>query len=79
MLCMTLYVSLAFAMADEKIMISARLPVSLVARVDFVARNTDDGPVKNRSTAMQAAVETWLQSEETKLEARGLLQKKARS
>lgn len=57
--------------------ISARLPASLVARADFVARNTD-GEVRNRSAALQAALETWLPGEEDKLRELGLLAKKAR-
>jgi Arc/MetJ-type ribon-helix-helix transcriptional regulator len=39
-------------------MISARLPSELVARVDFVTRN--NGDVRNRSTALRAALEDWL-------------------
>lgn len=58
--------------------ISARLPASLVARADYVARN-NDGAIKNRSGALQAALETWLPGQEKRLEELGvLIPKKAR-
>lgn len=57
--------------------ISARLPASLVARADYVARNTS-GDVKNRSTALQAALEAWLPGQEDQLVQLGVLQKKTR-
>jgi Arc/MetJ-type ribon-helix-helix transcriptional regulator len=50
-------------------MVSVRLPASLVARVDFVVKNTD-GDLKNRSVALQAALETWLPGQEQLLEKR---------
>lgn len=66
-------------MPDErKIMISVRLPPALVARVDFVARNTDSGPVENRSSAVRAAIESWLPAQEDRLEKAGVIQKKTR-
>jgi len=66
-------------MAPERktVMISARLPASLVARADFIARNTD-GDIKNRSVALQAALEAWLPEQELRLEKLGVLPKKAR-
>ncbi len=48
-------------------MISVRLPAALVARADFVARNTD-GEIKNRSLAVLAALEDWLPKQEQRLE-----------
>lgn len=57
--------------------ISARLPATLVARADFVTRNTD-GDIDNRSRALQAALETWLPGQEAKLEQLGVLPKKTR-
>lgn len=58
-------------------MVSARLPASLVDRADYVARNTT-GPVKNRSLALQAALEAWLPGQELELTRLGILEKKAR-
>ena len=49
-------------------MISLRLPASLVARLDYVARNTDAEDVKNRSTAVQLAIESWLPGQEKRVE-----------
>lgn len=54
----------------------ARLPGSLVARVDFVHRNTDL-PIKNRSQAIQKAIETWLPEQEKRLVSLGLTPPKA--
>jgi Arc/MetJ-type ribon-helix-helix transcriptional regulator len=65
-------------MTEKKTMISARLPAPLIARMDFVARNIDGDTVRNRSTAVQAAIEAWLPSQERRLEELGLLTKKAR-
>jgi hypothetical protein len=50
-------------------MVSARLPASLVARVDFVAKNTE-GDIRSRSAALQAALEAWLPEQERTLEKR---------
>jgi Arc/MetJ-type ribon-helix-helix transcriptional regulator len=60
----------------KEIMVSARLPPSMVNRVDYVVRNAED--CRNRSEAVYEALELWLVQEEMKLEARGILQKKAR-
>ena len=65
-------------MSEQSKMISVRLPKELVARVDFVARNAP-GPVKNRSTAVLAALKEWLSGQEKGLADLGLLPKKARS
>jgi hypothetical protein len=62
----------------KTLMISARLPAALVTRVDFVARNTDAEAVKNRSTAVLAAIEAWLPVQERRLEDLGILPKKNR-
>lgn len=61
----------------KTVMVSVRLPASLAARADFVARNTD-GDIKSRSAALQAALEAWLPEQETKLEKLGVIPKKAR-
>lgn len=61
----------------KAVMVSVRLPASLVARADFIARNTD-GDIKSRSAALQAALEGWLPEQERKLETLGVLPKKAR-
>jgi hypothetical protein len=62
---------------ERKIMISARVPASLVARLDFVVRNTEGDATRNRSVTLQLALETWLEDEEARLEARGVRSKKA--
>lgn len=51
----------------KSVMISARVPSSLVERADFVARNIDNDTVKNRSAAVQAALESWLPEQEERL------------
>jgi predicted DNA-binding protein len=67
-------------MASERkaTMISARVPAATVERLDFVARNTENTAVKNRSTAMLQAIETWLTAQEDRLRELGVLPKKAR-
>lgn len=60
----------------KTVMVSARLPAALVARADFVARNTD-GDIKNRSAALQAALEEWLPEQEQRLVELGVITKKA--
>ena len=62
---------------ERKIMISARVPAALVARLDFVVRNTEGDATRNRSVTLQLALETFLEDEEGRLEARGVLSKKA--
>lgn len=65
----------------KTVMVSARLPASLVARVDFIAKNTE-GDIRSRSAALQTALEAWLPAQETTLEKRleqlGAPSKKAR-
>jgi metal-responsive CopG/Arc/MetJ family transcriptional regulator len=63
---------------ERKTMVSARLPAALVARVDFVARNIDNDDVKNRSVAIEIALQEWLPKQEQRLEQLGILPKKAR-
>lgn len=58
-------------------MVSVRLPAALVARADYIARNTD-GEIKNRSAALRVALETWLPGQEERLVQLGVLSKKAR-
>lgn len=67
-------------MASERktYMVSARLSASLVARIDYAVRNVTDEAIRNRSTAVQAALETWLTAQEKELETLGVLPKKAR-
>lgn len=67
-------------MSEERksIMVSARLPAALVARVDFIVRNSEPELVRNRSTAVELALLAWLPDEETRLEKLGVLAKKAR-
>jgi metal-responsive CopG/Arc/MetJ family transcriptional regulator len=62
----------------KSIMISTRVPAELLARVDYVVRNSEPETVKNRSTAVLAALLTWLPNEETRLTNLGVLQKKTR-
>lgn len=57
------------AIERKTVMVSARLPASLVARVDFLTRNTEGG-IYNRSVAVQTALESWLPNEEKTLERR---------
>lgn len=59
-------------MANERKMISVRLPVALRDRVDFVARNNDSETIKDRSSAIIAAVEGWLPGQEDEIRARGV-------
>lgn len=59
-------------------MISARVPAALVVRLDYVARNTENTAVKNRSTAVLAALETWLAAQEQRLVDLGVISKKTR-
>jgi Arc/MetJ-type ribon-helix-helix transcriptional regulator len=59
-------------------MVSARVPKDLVSRVDFVARNIDSDVIKNRSAAVQAALEAWLPGQEDRLRDLGILPKKIR-
>ncbi len=61
----------------KNIMVSVRLPAALVARADFVARNTD-GDIKSRSAALHAALEGWLPGQESRLMELGVLAKKTR-
>lgn len=63
---------------ERKTMVSARLPAGLVTRLDFVARNTDTEGVKNRSTAVLVALESWLIGQEQRLETLGVIPKKSR-
>lgn len=58
-------------------MVSARLPETLVERVDFIVRNVDTHPY-NRSAAVQLALEAWLPAQEQRLTELGILQKKTR-
>lgn len=58
--------------------IIARVPAGLLARVDFVVRNTESKTVKNRSAAVVTALETWLAGWERELEQLGVLPKKTR-
>ncbi len=55
-------------MATERksTMISARLPAALVARVDYVTRNTE-GHETNRSKVILAALDDWLPARETEI------------
>lgn len=58
--------------------VSARLPADLMARVDFVVRNSDPEIVKNRSAALSMALAIWLPNEETRLVNLGIIPKKVR-
>lgn len=58
-------------------MLSARVPKTLVERVDFVTRNIDTD-VDNRSKAVVAALEAWVPGQEERLRELGILPKKAR-
>lgn len=51
---------------ERKIMISFRLPLALVRRIDFIAGNTPDDALASRSAVILAAIETWLASPEAK-------------
>lgn len=64
-------------MDDERksVMISARLPTGLVERLDYVTRNIDSETVKNRSTALRAALDAWLPGCEDRLRELGVLAK----
>ena len=58
---------------ESKLMISARLPITLVERVDFVARNIDSDVLATRSAVLLAALEFWLPSAEDRLRALGVV------
>jgi len=64
----------------KTVMISARLPADLVARVDFVTRNDiSPGAARNRSAALQTALENWLPGRENDVgKVLGTASKKAR-
>lgn len=57
--------------------LNARVPAALVARMDFVIRNTDT-IAESRSAALLAALEAWLPVQEDRLRELGVLTKKAR-
>jgi len=57
--------------------LNARVPATLVARMDFVIRNIDNIS-ESRSAALLAALEVWLSIEEDRLRTLGILPKKAR-
>lgn len=61
----------------KSIMISARVPLDLVARVDFIVRNTEGKATKNRSAAVLTALEAWLPEQEQRLVELGVITKKA--
>lgn len=63
-------------MTQKNQMVSVRLPAQLVARVDFVVRNSEPDVVKNRTSAVHAALLGWLPGEETRLEVLGIIPKK---
>jgi len=65
-------------MGQESKMVSVRLPVALVARVDFVVRNSEPEMVKNRTAAVASALVAWLPLEETRLQNLGVIPKKTR-
>ena len=65
-------------MGQESKMVSVRLPVALVARVDFVVRNSEPEMVKNRTAAVASALIAWLPNEETRLQNLGVIPKKTR-
>lgn len=76
---MTIAVSLSLMSTERKdVMVSARLAKSTVERLDFIARNTDDARVKNRSTAVEAAIESQLIVWEDRLKELGVIPKKTR-
>jgi len=62
----------------KTVMISGRLPVALVDRLDYVTRNIDSETIKNRSAALRAALEVWLPGCEDRLRELGVLAKKTR-
>lgn len=62
----------------KTVMISGRLPIALVGRLDYVTRNIDSEIVKNRSAALREALEAWLPGREDRLRELGVLMAKAR-
>jgi hypothetical protein len=50
----------------------------LLTRLDFVVRNIDNPLIRNRSTALLAALDAWLVAQEQRLVELGILQKKTR-
>jgi Arc/MetJ-type ribon-helix-helix transcriptional regulator len=55
----------------RKTMISVRLPASLIDRLDYAVRNTDESQA-TRSSQIQEAIELWLRSREEQLRKLGL-------
>jgi len=53
--------------SKRKLMISARMPVDLIERVDFVVRNIDSDTLATRTMVITAAVESWLPKAEKRL------------
>jgi len=54
-------------------MVSARVSIAVVARVDFVVRNTTGSDTRSRSAALHTALEYWLNVKENELYAQGVL------
>jgi metal-responsive CopG/Arc/MetJ family transcriptional regulator len=52
-------------------MISLRLSANLVERLDFIVRN-DEANAATRSSEVQAAIESWLNSRERRMRELGL-------
>ena len=59
-------------MPSESKMISVRLPLELIERTDFVARNIDDDTLTTRSAVILAAIKWWLPWAEIRLRELGL-------
>jgi predicted DNA-binding protein len=62
----------------KTVMISGRLPVALVERLDYVTRNIDSETIKNRSAALREALEVWLPRCEDRLRELGVMTAKVR-
>lgn len=56
----------------EKI-VTVRLPLELLARIDFVTRNIDSMILVNRSAAIRDALQKWLPVQEQRLIELGII------
>jgi hypothetical protein len=62
----------------KDVRLNARVPASVVTRLDYVVRNTENRAVRNRSTGLLVALEAWLIDQEERLRVLGVLPKKSR-
>lgn len=57
---------------SKSTMVSARVPVELIGRVDFAVRNTTSENVNNRSDAVAEALANWADGQEQEFKRLGI-------